>query len=502
MSRLIPAVAFTLLACSPVAQAQIKPQPKIGNQLTSVLTSKSQPVDIMIYMAAQADLSPARTLQSKASRGRFVVDQLRTTATRSQADLLKALHAKGIATQSYFITNLIVAENVPPSLVAEIASRSDVARVVGNPAFKVLKPLAKTQLIAEKGSIGPGANITRTGAPEVWATGVTGQGIVVAGQDTGIDWDHPGIVDQYRGSTANGVEHNYNWWDAIRTGQGGNSCGYASSEPCDDHGHGTHTLGTVVGDDGNGNQIGMAPGAKWIGCRNMDDGLGKPSTYIECFQFFLAPWPTNGNPMSDGDPAFAADVINNSWGCPVSEGCEGDEFLPVMNALSSAGVMVVAAAGNAGSSCSTIADGPAHHSAESFAVGASDHRNDAIASFSSRGPSAFDAGVGPDLTAPGVSVRSSIPGGAYSGSFWSGTSMASPHVAGAVALLWSAVPDLRGDIENTSRLLRLSAEPKTTSQNCGGVSGRTIPNNTFGHGILNIKATIDLAHSEAEAETH
>jgi len=119
-------------------------------------------------------------------------------------------------------------------------------------------------------------------------------------------------------------------------------------------------------------------------------------------------------------------------------------------------------------------------------VGAIDHRNDRIASFSSRGPSAFDDGIGPDLCAPGVSVRSSIKGGGFSSSMWSGTSMASPHVAGAVALMWSAAPELIGDIDSTTALLNGSSEPKTSSQNCGGVSGKSIPNNTFGHGILNV----------------
>ena len=75
--------------------------------------------------------------------------------------------------------------------------------------------------------------------------------------------------------------------------------------PCDDKGHGTHTIGTAIGDDGMGNQIGMAPGAKWIGCRNMDQGNGTPARYIECMEFFLAPYPVGGTP-AQGDPTLGA----------------------------------------------------------------------------------------------------------------------------------------------------------------------------------------------------
>jgi serine protease AprX len=461
---------------------------KLGENLRTHLADKSiKQADILIYLKSQADLSGAKSLKSKAEKGRFVVNALRQTAKTSQQSILKKLNKAGLTYDSYYIDNIIVVKDAPLQMIEELSADNEVARILHNPVVRMIPEATKDQLTSEE-FFGTGDNIVSTGAERVWRElGNKGEGIVVAGQDTGIDWDHPALIRNYRGKTATGVDHNFNWHDAIRApvAGGSNTCGYASTQPCDDHGHGTHTIGTAVGDDGAANQIGMAPGATWIGCRNMDNGLGRPSTYLECFQYFLAPWAYGADPAS-GDPEKAPDVINNSWGCPTSEGCNGTEFLAVINSLNAAGILTVAAAGNDGSSCSTIKDAPAHHTGEVLTVGAHDHRSGSIASFSSRGPSKFDGLTSPDFTAPGVSVRSAIPGGGYASAMWSGTSMASPHVAGAVALLWSKVPALKGDINGTVSRFKNTATAKTSTQNCGGVSGQTIPNNTFGHGHLNV----------------
>ncbi len=304
---------------------------------------------------------------------------------------------------------------------------------------------------------------SRVGAPDVWALGYTGQGVVVAGNDTGIDWDHPALVNHYREQQPGYGRHDFNWHDAIHSG--GGSCGADSPVPCDDYGHGTHTLGTVVGDDGVGNQIGMAPGAKWIGCRNMNVGDGSPATYLECFEFFLAPYPVSGTP-AQGDPALAPDVINNSWGCPSSEGCDAGTLEASVEALRQAGIVVVVSAGNSGSSCGSVSTPPAIYQ-QSFTVGAFDHTTDLIASFSSRGPVTYDGQtyIKPDIAAPGVDIRSSVPGGGYQGG-WSGTSMAAPHVTGAVALLLSAAPGYAGQVDALEQALTSTAEPKSSGQ-CG-----------------------------------
>lgn len=157
---------------------------------------------------------------------------------------------------------------------------------------------------------------------------------------------------------------------------------------------------------------------------------------------------------------------------------------PVLKAIAAAGIVNVVSAGNEGPGCASIGDQPATHSELTLAVGAIDHRCGAIAGFSSRGPSVLDGLVGPDVTAPGMSIRSSVPGGGYQAALWSGTSMAGPHVAGLVALLWSAHPGLRGDVAETTRLIRATARPKTATERCGAVAGDAIPNNTYGYGII------------------
>ena len=198
-------------------------------------------------------------------------------------------------------------------------------------------------------TIEPG--IAYTNAPAVWAEGFTGQNIVVGSADTGVRWTHNALKPHYRGWDGVTADHDFNWHDSIHTG--GGICGPNSPVPCDDFFHGSHTTGTAIGADGGANQIGMAPGAKWIACRNMDQGVGTPARYIECMEFFLAPYPVGGNP-GQGDPTQAPDITINSWGCPGSEGCSVNTLQAAVEGQAAAGIMMVVAAGNSGSSCSTL----------------------------------------------------------------------------------------------------------------------------------------------------
>ena len=272
--------------------------------------------------------------------------------------------------------------------------------------------------------------------------GVRGQGVVIGQSDSGVDWRHPEVRAGYRGGEG---DHDYNWLDPwTHTG-----------EPTDYGGHGTHTLGSILGET-----VGVAPDATWYACANLQRNLGNPALYLDCMQFMLAPYPQNGDPLTDGDPTRSANVLNNSWGCPEEyEGCDPTSLLPAVRALRAAGIFVVASAGNDGPDCSTVKDPIAIYD-ESFSVGAVD-RNNNLAPFSSAGPVTVDGSgrTKPDILAPGVQVLSAIPGNGYTK--YDGTSMAGPHVAGVVALLWSANPDLVGDIDRTEQILIETATPFT-----------------------------------------
>ncbi len=252
-------------------------------------------------------------------------------------------------------------------------------------------------------------------------------------------------------------------------------------------------MGTVLGDDGAGNRVGVAPGAKWIGCRNMDMDEGTPATYAECFQWFLAPTDLAGH---NPDPSKAPDVINNSWICLISEGCPDPSSLkPAVHNLYAAGIIIVAAAGN-GDGCEWIYAPPAVYP-ESITVGATDV-DDNIYSWSSRGPVTWD-GSGrrkPDVCAPGAPIRSSFTNSSYRE--WGGTSMAAPHVTGLVALLLSAHPELRGQPDPVARLIEQTAIPRTTNEVCGGLSATNVPNNTYGWGRIDALAALALDDTDGD----
>jgi len=442
--------------------------------------------DFLVVLAEQADLSAAVSQPSREARLRCVYDALRDVAVRAQAPLRVELDESGVDYRAFYIVNMLAVRG-DRDLVTRIAARPEVARIAANPRARQVWPQPQVDGVRSLASQGVEWGVARVRAPDVWALGYIGQGVVVAGQDTGYDWDHPALIRQYRGYSGDGVAatHDYHWHDAIHTS--GGVCGADSAIPCDDNSHGTHTMGTMVGDDGAGNQIGVAPGARWIGCRNMDEGVGTPAAYAECFEFFLAPYPIRGDPFTDGVPALAPHVVNNSWTCPPSEGCDWATLQAVVENTRAGGILVVAAAGNSGPSCSTVRDPPAIYDAV-FTAGATDLA-DLATSFSSRGPVMVD-GSGrpkPDVAAPGFAIWSSLPGGWYG--YKQGTSMAAPHVVGAVALLYSAAPDLVGDVEAAEWFITHTARPHTTTQTCGG----DVPNHVYGWGIVDALAAVRAA---------
>lgn len=487
--NLVWLVCVFLVLLAPSAAADAAARARIDPRvITDTANGATTPFLVVLKSQTNVRALTAR-VSDQPARGRIVFDGLRQDANASQPAVRAQLDALGVQYRAFYIVNAFAVEG-NRAVVDALAARADVLAIESNRAFRVE---LETSDATRRAPAAPNAiewGISKVNAPPVWSLGYTGQGMIYANADTGVQWDHPALKPQYAGWNGVSADHNFAWWDAIHAdinGNGTNPCGFNLSVPCDDHGHGTHTTGTGIGDDGAGNQIGMAPGAQWIACRNMEQGWGQPSTYIECMQFFLAPWDSTGN---NPDPNKRPDAVGNSYGCPTVEGCSAHSLQLAMENLRAAGVFMSVSAGNSGSGCSSIYDPPALEDS-AITIGATD-LSDTIAGFSSRGPVTIDGSNRhkPDLVAPGVSVRSSTPGNGYGSS--SGTSMASPHVAGAVVLLWSAFPQMRHNVDFTESLLMQSAAPHTTTQTCGSDVAGQFPNNVYGAGRIDVLAAYNL----------
>ena len=292
--------------------------------LDRIFTGKApgETAPFLVVLRQQADLSGADSLVDRAARRRFVFEALRATAEASQSDVLRELESAGVRHLPFWLVNMIAVE-ADRSIAERLAARPEVFSVVADREAPLSRPRVPEPEISPLGASAVEQSLEQVHATAVWSLGATGQGIVVGVADTGVAWEHPALKNRYRGFDGASVSHSYNWHDSIHDAVG-NPCGSDSAAPCDDSSHGTHVTGTAVGTDGGANSIGMAPGARWIGCRNMDRGNGTPARYTECFQFFLAPTDSSGaNPRPD----LGADVISNSWGCPPSEGCTDPNLL-------------------------------------------------------------------------------------------------------------------------------------------------------------------------------
>lgn len=495
--------AFLLLAALS-AFGQNAWRSKVAPELLAAF-DRGETADFFLIFKEKADLGSPRAGETKSERAHRVFTALQLTADRSQSAARQLLREQGVSANSLFLVNAIAVQGGSATLARNLAALPDVRHIAADPWVQFDGPVHDTDAMKNDATATTSRNGTEWGlekinAPAVWSLGYTGQGITVGGADTGYEWGHPAIKPHYRGWNAqdtNATNHNYNWHDAIHVvsplnGDSLNPCGFNSRSPCDDNNHGTHTMGTMTGDDGQGNQIGVAPGAKWVACRNMERGWGKPSSYIECFQWFLAPTDLDGlNP----DPDKAPHVINNSWYCSYEEGCTDLAVNELMRqaviAVKASGVFVVVSNGNFGPNCGTTSGPPAYFE-ESFSVG-STRFNDTISGFSSRGPVLIDTSyrIKPNVSAPGSNVRSSVRNGGYSN--FSGTSMAGPHVAGLVALVLSARPDLAGNVEFLETLIEQTSVPFNDTIQCGEVPGDARPNQAYGWGRVDALAAVQAA---------
>lgn len=466
--------------------------------------------EFVIQLAEKADLSAVQNAASKEEKGERTVAALKAAAARSQPAVSALLDARGMAHRGHWVANAIVTQGTLADVQA-LAALPQVAAVFEvRSNVDALSPYIRRQrqkleaatARAEAENYGakamgiPEDGILRVHAPEVWALGFTGKGVVVGDHDIGVQWDHPALKKKYRGwdEATQKATHAYNWRNAF----GAADAFYCPDPgiPCDPNSHGTHTTGTMVGDDGAGNRIGMAPDAKWMACRSLYDdivGAGTVPTYLDCMEWMLAPYPDGDSAAADVKKA--PDVVNNSWGC--LEACAPPVLKDVNDATYAAGILQVVSAGNDGqgtiAGCSTIIAPPAVYES-SFTVGASEGKSDEMADFSSLGPVLDDGSMRlkPNISAPGVATRSSIPTNAFGNK--SGTSMAGPHVAGAAALLMSAEPRMKGRVAEMRTLLERTAVAAVgvanTQKTCGGTAATVIPNNIFGYGRLDALAAV------------
>jgi len=401
-------------------------------------------ISVLVYLTDQVDLDAISTQMSKQraslrDRHETVVVALQETAAATQPPLveyLTELQNQGLVKdfKCFWISNIIRVD-ADQNVIDEIAKRDDVQHIYLNYEIETIKPLE-----AEEEPIGrdPENGVQAVRAPEVWAMGYTGEGVLVATIDTGVDGDHPALACRWAGVADPRYQGHPEWaWYDPYTGQ--------NDFPFDNNGHGTHTMGTVCG-GAPGDQIGVAPGSLWISAGAIDRGGGVPQTVadaIASFQWMLDP---DRNPSTNWDvPA----VCSNSWGLCDWHGyppCD-ELFWVFLDACEAAGTLIIFSAGNEADwgGLRRPAD-RATDEYRTFAVGAVDaHDPDwPIADFSSRGPTYCTPNgtpaIKPDISAPGVYVRSAWPGGGYTE--WDGTSMASPHVNGVVALIRQANPNL------------------------------------------------------------
>ena len=463
---------------------ELKPdvEPKLQAQIL-----RDNSVGYIIYLHEKADLTPAYDLNWE-KRGEYVVKALQETAKSSQADIVKFLNEQKVDYQTFWIDNIIIVNSSNQNTFNGLMNFSEIESLKARRIMGVINPTVED---VPESVLAVEPNISHVLAPNVWQLGISGSGIVVANIDTGVRSTHEALVRQYRGTTLG--SHDYNWLGAA----GG------SGIPVDDNGHGTHTMGTMVGEDASQtNQIGMAPSAQWIACDGCEGTSCPDAALLTCAQWITAPYPI-GDPGSP-NTSMRPHIVNNSWGdCGTSY---DNWFQASVDAWLAAGIYPIFSNGNA-SNCgyssppglNTVGN-PARYG-NVTGVGSTGESNGEYANHSNWGPTDnLDfvnpktgwEDIKPQVLAPGVNIRSSTPGSdSQYQDGWSGTSMSAPHVSGLVALMWQAGPCLIGDYATTENILEVTATPILYDDGTG--AGAHSPNYATGWGEINALSAVQEA---------
>ncbi len=461
-------VIVLILAALPVVMTQglmaqdTNPEDKIEAALLNQLTAQGR-ADFMVVFSQQANLSRAYRMSWK-ERGEYVYDTLTKVAQTSQARAKGLLDSRGLSYRTFIAGNELYVWAGGLDAVNTLAQLPEVASILATRTYYVGPLPSPEEQVATAPQQTVAWGITNTGADQFWSQfGVQGDGIVVAGIDTGVQWNHPALDQSFKCGV--------NPADPACWSDPSNVCGGSA---CDNNGHGTHTMGTMVADDDPTLTYiaGMAPNAQWIACKGCESGSCSSFALNGCADWVLAP---------GGNPANRPHVVNNSWG---GGGCD-TWYLSKVNAWRAAGIFPAFSAGNDGPGCSTLGSPGAYQ--ESFSSAAHSVAG-GIASFSSRGPNLgachpYTPYTKPNISAPGVDVCSTVPGNGWDCTY-DGTSMASPHTAGAVALLWSCNPALVGQIDLTFQYLQNTA--RAAGPGSCGAPPTGQGDYTFGYGYLDI----------------
>lgn len=473
IKSIVMSLLLVLLVFSTVWSGQISPF--LADHLQEMTVSNE--VDVVIMLSDQADIASlnSQLKQEKATleeRNKRVIEALQEKASLTQPlvlSYLDDLQSQGLINRykAVWISNMFIVTANKAGIEA-IADLSEVSDLYYNYQIESISPVDISESdppLTTSIEIG----LARINAPAAWAAGFTGAGRVVANMDTGVDGTHPALSDRFRGDVDNDGDVDESWYDP-----------YAGwTFPQDSGSHGTHTIGTICGRSPAGDTIGVAIDAQWIAAAPIDRGGGIPGTIADAilsFQWFVDP---DGNPETQDNP----DAVGNSWGIsPIYHGvpaCD-ETFWTVIDNLEAAGTAVIWSAGNEGNQADAVRT-PADRATTQYNCFSVGSVNGAlphlpISSFSSCGPVYCtpdgSVAIKPEVVAPGDNVRSSVPGGGYS--TMSGTSMASPHITGAVGVIRSANPDL--DVDSIKEILMATAFDLGDEGN----------DNFYGYGIIDL----------------